>query len=206
MTHYYGEPPIIISNNISISPTEMCFVQYLPIKMSYFEQLGDDVKIPNNLLWTQPLIDLIHKDILQDHYVYLTVKHIYVSPNNMGNRPGWHSDGFQTDDINYIWTDKFPTEFCIQHFNIDNDCQKSMTQMQEQVNLNNIKTYGENSLVKLNQFNIHRTPEIGCGYRTFIKISLSKNQYNLQGNAHNYLFDYQWNMKQRMDERNHPHQ
>ena len=32
------------------------------------------------------------------------------------------------------------------------------------------------------------------GFRTFIKITVSKNQFRLKGNAHNYLFDYDWEM------------
>lgn len=203
---YYGEPPIIVSPYINVEPSEMCFVQYLPIKMSNIENLGRDIKIPQNLLWITPLVDLIINDIEEEHYLYLTVKHIYVVPNNMGNRPGWHSDGFKTNDLNYIWTDKFSTEFCIKEFNITDDCEISMIEMQQQVNKDNIIVYNEKSLLKLDQYNIHRSPEIGSGYRTFIKLSLSTERYNLQGNAHNYLFDYHWKMKKRMIERNHPHQ
>ena len=206
MKRNYGEPPIVLSDYINIEAEEMCFVQYLPIKMSNQEKLGNEIKIPKNLLWIKPLISFIEKDIEECHYLYISVKHIYVVPENMGNRPGWHSDGFKTNDINYIWTDKFPTEFCIQNFNINQNCATSMIEMQNQVIEKNIKTYGEKSFLKLDQYNIHRSPQAGSDYRTFIKISLSKDRYNLKGNAHNYLFDYEWNMKKRMTERNHPHQ
>lgn len=206
MKKYYGLAPTIISDFINIEPSEMCFFQYLPIKMSSIEKLGNDIKIPTNLLWVGPLVDLIRNDIKDEYYLYLTVKHIYVVPNNMGNRPGWHSDGFKTDDLNYIWTDCFPTEFCIKEFNISNNCELSMIQMEEQADIDNIKIYPEKSFLKLDQYNIHRSPILGSGYRTFVKLSLSKDKYNLKGNAHNYLFDYQWNMKERAETRNHPHQ
>ena len=41
-----------------------------------------------------------------DSYMYLTVKRQYQSKSKLFNRPGYHSDGFLTDDINYIWSDK----------------------------------------------------------------------------------------------------
>lgn len=201
---YYGMPPKIVMPFIELHPTEMCFVQYMPIAMAESEGLGLEIRIPKNLQWVTPLIDSIKEEIL-GQYVYLTVKHLYVTPNNMGNRPGWHSDGFGTPDLNYIWTDMFPTEFCVQNFNISKDCTLSMKEMAEQVKEENIITYGCKAFLKLDEFNIHRSPIGQDGYRTFVKISISKEKYNLEGNAHNYLFDYEWKMQQRNKERNHPH-
>lgn len=201
----YGQEPKVIIEHIDLLPSEMCFVQYMPIRMAKNENLGSDLKVPNHIIWTKPLIDSL-PELEADDYVYLTVKHMYVNPQNMGNRPGWHSDGFETEDVNYIWTDTFPTEFCIQPFNISDNCAKSMTDMEEQARSENIRTYGCKALLKLDKFNIHRTPTIGEGYRTFVKLSVSKDKYNLKGNAHNYLFDYEWNMVDRSTSRNHPNQ
>ena len=198
----YGKEPLVI-DNIHLEPTEMCFVQYLPIGMASKEKLGSEVRIPKNLQWTWPLVEQIVESF-GDDYIYLTVKHLYVTPSNMGNRPGWHSDGFGTDDTNYIWCDKYPTEFCIQDFNITEDCETSLKEMEDQASVLNLNTYGENTLLRLDKYNIHRTPTLGKGYRTFVKISISKNRYNLKGNAHNYLFDYDWDMAVRSDIRNHP--
>lgn len=201
----YGSEPKVV-DTIQLDPQEMCFVQYLPIAMAEREGLGDFINIPENLSWVRPLINSVWiEDKLDlDYYIYLTVKHLYVTPSNMGNRPGWHSDGFGTDDINYIWCDKYPTEFCIQDFSITEDCETSLKEMESQADEKNIKVYGENALLRLDKYNIHRTPIVGEGYRTFVKISISKNRYNLKGNAHNYLFDYDWEMVVRSDIRNHP--
>lgn len=200
----YGKAPILI-DNIVLEPSEMCFVQYLPIRMSYNDNLGCDVRIPPNLEWTRPLVHKVIRNHDLDHYIYLTVKHLYVEPNSMGNRPGWHSDGFKTDDINYIWVDSFPTEFCIQDFDLSDDCEQSMLDMETQVKKDNITTYKSYDLLLLDQYVIHRTPK-GTGFRTFVKISVSKDRYNLKGNAHNYLFDYSWKMVERKTTRNHPNQ
>jgi len=40
--------------------------------------------------------------------------------------------------------------------------------------------------------------------RTFVKISFSKDKYDLIGNSHNYEMDYKWDMKERKEERNIP--
>lgn len=203
MQFKYGEAPIVIAENIILDPTEMCFVQYLPISL-----IGHWVFIiPKNLEFVRELINLIRVNErlnLAEYYVYLTVKHMYVN-NNSANRKGWHSDGFGTDDINYIWYDSHPTEFCIQDFNLSDDHSLSMVEMTEQAKEENIITYPCNSLIKMTQSSIHRVSDKPFeGMRTFVKISISKEKYNLKGNAHNYLFDYSWDMKDRTVERNHP--
>lgn len=193
----YGIEPIVM-DHYDLSPTEMCFIQYLPIKL-----INTDIRIPENIHWTIPLIAA--SEYNDDDYVYLTVKYLYVTPENMGNRPGWHSDGFDTDDINYIWYDSHPTEFCIQDFNISDDHNQSMIDMGSQAQLKNIRSYGIKNLIKMDKFSIHRVPVVTTqGYRAFVKISVSKHKYNLKGNAHNYLFDYNWDMKERTISRNHP--
>lgn len=201
----YGQKPAVVWE-FKLVPSEMCFVQYLPIGMADCEGLGEVIQIPKNLQWLEELVAMtvMHCDESVGNYIYLTVKHLYVTPNNMGNRPGWHSDGFGTDDINYIWCDKYPTEFCIQDFSISEDCETSLKEMESQALEKNIVTYPENTLLRLDKYNVHRTPVVGEGYRTFVKISVSKDRYNLQGNAHNYLFDYDWEMVVRSDIRNHP--
>ena len=43
-------------------------------------------------------------------------------------------------------------------------------------------------------------------FRTFFKLSFSKDKYDLKGNSHNYLFDYNWEMRERKENRNIPQQ
>jgi hypothetical protein len=164
------------------------------------------IRIPKNLEWYRPLVNAIpmFESTSSWNYVYLTAKHLYVTPENLGNRPGWHSEGFGSNDINYIWSDSYPTEFCVQPFDLSDHHELSMIQMSVQANITNIKTYGEKTLLRLDPSVIHRVPEnASSGYRTFVKISCSDSKYNLKGNAHNYLFDYDWEMFERDDSRNH---
>lgn len=200
MLSRYGVAPEIVCR-VDLEPSEMCFVQYLPIKMAKYP----DLRIPHNLAWTWPLLKLVMRDASLEDYIYLTIRHMWVSNEYKGNRHGWHTDGFGTDDINFIWYDCMPTEFCVQEFDLSSDHDISMQQMQEQAKEENIITYPNKTLLKMDQRVVHRVSENNeSGMRTFIKVSISKDKYNLKGNAHNYLFDYGWDMIDRDIKRNHP--
>lgn len=198
MSYNYGNAPVEMGE-VLLDPPELMFAQYLPIKMADLSS----IRIPENL---KVLSGLVDKCLTGDEaYVYLTVKHLFVPRGTVQNRPGWHSDGFGTDDLNYIWCDSTPTEFCIQHFDLSDDHLASMRQMEEQARDENIITYPANTLLKLDPSVIHR-PAVSKtdGFRLFVKVTTSIHKYNLRGNAHNYLFDYQWPMHERGAERNHP--
>lgn len=195
-------PPRILGQ-FKITPSEMMFVQYLPVRMP---RVG--WRIPPNMRCFKPLLDVADMDVADDDYVYLTARHLWVTPENMGNRPGWHADGFGTEDLNYIWSDRAPTEFAIQRFDVREGCEESMADMASQALPSCIETYGENTILMLRANNVHQVPIYTTwpGYRTFVKISVSKARYNLAGNAHNYMFDYVWDMVPRGASRNHPSQ
>lgn len=202
---YYGIPPDVIVEEIEVDlvkdKVEMCFYQYLPIKMA---GALESFHIPKNLDWIRRFIQHLefcpHTD-----YIYVSAKHLFVTPDNMGNRPGWHTDGFGSDDVNYIWVDRFPTQFALQRFELTtDDHNESLKQIAAQVRDDAIFPYSANQLIRLDRYNVHRPPVMGTGFRTFLKFSISKNKYNLQGNSHNYLIDYDWEMVPRAEVRNHP--
>lgn len=216
----YGSKPKILGEFKDIKCQEMMFYMYMPIKMAmtdrivpsyydpHFYPYVEDLRYDKRLDVFRPLIDAVVKyegiNII-DSYVYITAKHTFVSEHNAPNRPGWHSDGYLTDDLNYIFYDKFPTEICIQDFNLTPDHTISLKEMEEQVKEENIITYEPYTLIRLDQYNIHRVPLIKeSGMRTFVKITVSKEKYNLIGNTHNHFFDYNWDMKKRDVDRNHP--
>lgn len=200
----YGTEPKLLGN-FDLEVSEMMLYMYLPIKMPG----SADFYIPQRLETFRPLIwasiDAVgDDDFVEACYLYITAKHIYVTADNKGNRPGWHSDGFMTDDYNFIWSDMCPTEFAIQPMRLIQDELLSIDQMQSEIDSENVIMYPNNHLLMLDQYNIHRVSESEnySGMRTFVKISLSKNKYNLEGNSHNYLMDYRWDMFKRVEHRN----
>lgn len=197
------EPRIV--NNLHIECEEMLFYTYLPVKLS-----GDNsIAIPDRLLCFSQMIDNCRKDFISerltdlDYNIYLTAKSLIVTPDYIGGRGGWHIDGFGTNDVNYIWSDYLETEFCIQDFDLSEDCHDSMTEMNQQANEDNLKTFGVNKILRLDN-QVHRCPVAPKTMRrTFAKVSFSKDKYDLKGNSHNYLLDYNWKMFERNEQRNH---
>jgi hypothetical protein len=187
----------------------MLFYQYMPIKLPF----STYPVVEARLSCFEKILGVICCDFIGefglnafvDSYVYLTAKHLYQKPNCPFNRPGYHSDGFMTNDINYIWSDKQPTVFNNSEFQLSMDDAISMREMESQALAENEFCYPENTLLRLNQFNIHKVADVkDVSLRTFLKVSFSGDKYDLIGNSHNYLIDYEWDMRPRKEQRNIP--
>lgn len=204
MANSYGEKP----RDLGLYPVDTDEVEvhaylYMPIKMAD----SRSVRYPRNMAWAFDMIfDVAHGQFVSDdHYVYLTSKKVFVQPGYSGNRPGWHGDGFGTDDLNFIWYDRDPTRICVQPFHLADDHVESMRQMTEQVDERNVVYYPNQHLLLLDQNVIHTAPVIAApGFRTFLKLSVSRHKYNLAGNSHNHEFNYDWEMHDRDAQRNDP--
>lgn len=214
---YYAENQIKFSHTVIAGNREMMHWQYVPIK-----KVGSTlIQMPApNLEWTRKIVTTAMADFMKgmdqlyfrDYYfMYLTVKSGFVNPaaGKLGNRPGWHIDGFGTEDENYIWMDRNPTEVLMgfeEEPLIYEDHNKSMDQMAAIAAA--FPTYIQD--VKLGQLHnigrvIHRpAPQGDECFRNFVKVSFSKRPYNLEGNSINHNLDLNWPMKERTKERNCP--
>jgi hypothetical protein len=207
----YGKLPEVIGYFFDqYSKKEYFSYQYLPIKMPTHNYYRIEER-----LWpfTELIDDVVHYyknnygvEAYQSNYIYLTAKRMYQKNGCGFNRQGWHSDSFMSDDINFLWTDKQSTIFNTSKFNLSQDDKLSLKEMEEQADPQNNITFPLNSILRLNQYVIHKVGEIEEGVRTFVKISFSKDKYDLEGNSHNYLLDYDWIMRPRNKERNIPQQ
>lgn len=206
--NYYGESPAVLKQ-FQINCPEMMFYQYLPIKMrsEVIPQYEKRLKVFDEIVGAIccDFIGVFGLDKFKDSYVYLTAKHMYQSGNCSYNRPGYHSDGFMTEDINYIWCNRNPTIFNHGPFTLTQDDKMSLVEMQHQADILNDFKYQPEVLLRLNQYCIHKVADKQePGMRTFLKISFSKDKYDLIGNSHNYNIGYNWEMKERKEERNIP--
>lgn len=204
----YGQTPKHLGV-YSVDCKEMMFYQYLPIKMAgtYAVNVPKQLDIFRQLLTKieNDFIDNYGMTLLKEVYIYVSAKYLYQPRGISYNRPGFHCDGFMTDDVNYIWSDKFPTIFNVGTFNLTQDDKVSIEEMEQQAISNNNISYLNNSLIMLDQYNVHKVGDVTeADMRTFLKVSFSKDKYDLEGNAHNYLIDYQWDMKPRQPQRNIP--
>lgn len=244
---YYGEAPVSIA---PFNPNwdEYMHFMYLPVRIPESDPdyrgvfgphiYGDgrrthvydetlDRSLPPNLGFLRETILRLMNDAattaehLSDPYVYVTARRGYATPGNPLNRPGWHCDDFGGDDLNYIWTDAFPTRFLLadEPIDIPADDTKSMDVMEayaygaenphdfawDRPDGLRIEDGPAAEILRLSPYVIHSTPEITeAGPRSFFKISVSDHRYDLIGNAHNYLLDYNWPMYDRQALRNQP--
>lgn len=197
----YGEAPVVV-DSICVPDCELLYVLYMPVRLAG----QSEVVIPPHLEGYGALVDaaIAYEGASADgKYIYLTVKRLWVEPGCLGGRLGWHTDGFGTDDISYIWADADPTEFCVQPFDLSDDHEISMRQMEEQARPENIVRYEPIDLLRLDARHVHRCPvNPRPGYRTFARVSISRDRYDMIGNAHNYGLDYNWIMYPRGASRN----
>lgn len=204
----YGELPTQIGI-FEVDCRQMMFYQDMPIKLL----LQSNVVFETRLECFTTIIRKACNDFINaftfdkffNSYVYVSAKHLFQAKGCPFNRPGYHADGFMSDDINYIWSNCAPTVFNYSPFSLSMDDALSIKEMEEQAKEEFEATYPVNSLLRLNQFNIHKVAtDIQPGLRTFLKVSFSKDRYNLVGNAHNYELAYNWEMKDRSATRNIP--
>lgn len=198
----YGDLPEDLGL-IDLSPTEMMFWLYCPVLTP-----TSLLTIPPNLAGFAPIVRAAMKregEGLEDRYIYLTAKTLWISEGAAPNRPGWHADGFGTDDVNYIWYDRAPTEFISDSFTLPDGCDDAMAAMEARAAGREIVTYPAKHLLRLTPSVVHRVPEgVSAGMRTFVKVSVSRDRYNLEGNSVNHLLGERWAMLPRRAERNHP--
>lgn len=203
----YGSLPKVIGT-FEVPSGEMFFYQYLPIKFPG----STDIRHEDRLKCFEKIIGAAACDFVGeyglngfvDSYVYLTAKRLYVHAGCPFNRPGYHSDGFMTSDINYVWSDCDPTIFNTSEFEISMNDKLSMREMELQALEENEVRFPDNSLLRLDQTCIHKVSGEFDGVRTFLKLSFSGDKYDLIGNSHNYRFSYNWIMRPRTKDRNIP--
>lgn len=187
---------------IDLSPIEMMCWMYCPISTP-----TEGVLLPDNLRQFWPIVEAVANREHQfgNRFVYLTAKTLWVAGECVGNRPGWHSDGFGTDDVNYIWYDRAPTQFLEASFELPEGCDDAMAVMDQKAKCNPVVTFPDKHLLRLTPSVVHRVaPSMAPGMRTFVKVSVSTDRYNLEGNSVNHLFRERWPLVPRNADRNHP--
>lgn len=205
----YGTLPVDLGA-IDLDPVEMMFWLYCPIKLPD----SDFFELPSNLKQFEPIVLAAMKDALEcgkwhGQYAYITAKTLWATPENPGNRPGWHSDGFLTDDLNYIWCDGNPTVFFddgeTHSFTADHTL--SLSEMDDLCHGRSAhyRKYPVKHLLRLDQTVLHKVDTgIAPGMRSFVKVSVSKHKYALRGNSINHDLAPDWAYKDRSAERNCP--
>lgn len=227
---YGAEPHRLVEWGLATQWEEFLHYLYLPVRIPLDDRrlpggpIGFNSRpfmLPRRLRFLELLLPMIVADAadfaphLADPYVYVTARRGFAAPGNPLNRPGWHCDDFGGTDLNYIWTDRYPTRFLTADqgtggLSIPPDDKASMETMTHAAEC----AYPDvpvidgpvNTVLRLTPYVIHDTPVIPApgGMRSFFKVSVSTHRYNLVGNSHNHWLDYNWPMHSRNTLRNQP--
>lgn len=212
MTQTYGKPPVDCGTFEHCNLDEVMYYLYLPIAM--IPEIGFPpgrkkyLRMPDNV---KGVADLVYEAVTRENdegrkwlYVYLSARKGWATPDNPLNRPGWHCDGFGGPDMNYVWWLGASTRFFVGNVTravaISEDHIESLKQFDllPVIHPGGVETRAAKHLYQLDRYTIHATPELTEGQmRQYVKISFSNERYNLYGNSHNYLFDYDWPMVDR---------
>lgn len=208
---FISKLPTGIPLQINTSTMDYCNHAFMCIK----QEGSSEYSVPDNLQFlVQEILSGIY-DLSEYLYnndyrynCYLSIKHEYVHGGSIGNRPGWHIDGFKSDQHNFIWYDCIPTEVCTGSFNLTNDHDISLDEMDYQAIDNDKFNHALpiNTLYEMNQECVHRPTYNKMDkavLRTFIKITYSKEQFNCIGNAWNYKLPHIRMTAHRNNHRNH---
>lgn len=166
---HLGEFPLDLS--------EVMYYLYLPVMMP----CSPEPRLPSNVFRFWKLIDACSQHAPRRYnYVYLSARKGWATPDNPLNRPGFHCDGFGTDDLNYVWWVGPGTRFAIQKFHdISDDHVESLRQFEDQIDLYRVVSdLPERNLYALTPDVVHATPLIrppGC-MRQYVKVSLARDR------------------------------
>lgn len=180
----------------------------MPIKFP-----GSDYKIPHELVALSPLIKKIvahehniNNDI-DNYYCYLTLDRRLVRSGNTTRKSGIHVDGFQGArlgeklpvDHSYILSNVLPTLFYNQPFKVekewDKSCHNYFEGFEKQKRENNVIAYLANTVLLMDAYCLHEAPVATIDtHRTFLRLSYTVREFDRLGNAHNHMFDYDWQM------------
>lgn len=203
---YIGAPKNL--GQFEVSAQEYFSYTYLPIKLVGQADLTYEPRLRIfDKIFGRAACDFIGQyglDRYVNSFVYVTAKHARQREGQGFNRPGWHSDGFMTEDISYIWSNRQPTVFSDSIFELSQDDILSMQEMEEQANPMHEYSLANESLLRLDETVIHKTGEYLAGDRAFCKIVISKDKFDLKGNSINYLLPYEWEYRERATHRNIP--
>lgn len=192
---------------INLNLTEYMYWLECPVSVAGVHHL----ELPDNLKQFEAILEAIAIDEPQrfhDDFVYVTAKVMPISKGCISQRPGWHCDGFGTDDLNYIWYDSLPTDFISfpDPVIVPENC-KILDEIIDGYMDFPITRYPEMHLLKLDERIIHRpsndAPKVSV--RGFVKVTVSRHEHRLLGNSINHQLGLDWVYEARGKERNHPH-
>lgn len=180
----------------------------MPIKFP-----GSNYRIPKEISALAPIIYDIAKNEfsgnkkVDDYYCYITIDSRDVLSGKTTRKAGLHVDGFQGArispklpvDHSYIVSNNNPTIFYNQAFKVGDDwdmsCHNYFEGFELQKDISKQIVYPDYSVLLMDAYCLHEAPIVTKAQkRVFFRMSYTVREFDRLGNAHNPLFDYDWQM------------
>jgi hypothetical protein len=183
----------------------------LPIKFP-----GSEFRIPKELAAYASIIKrvadyeaAVNPSCYDEYYCYLTVDMGMVVPGTLQREAPCHVDGFQgarwnpkvRNNHTYTVANAIPTAYYVQPFDfdaLDDTKHDFFWEMNRQVALTNSEFAWQpeaGELTLMDCYCVHRgTEATEPTFRTFVRISFEARIFDRLGNAHNPMFQYDWEM------------
>lgn len=183
----------------------------MPIKFP-----GSNFRIPASLMQFKEVIQIvanyeatINSDCFDEYYCYMTIDQGWVKPETLQREAPCHVDGFQgarwspKTRINhtYVVGDSIPTTYYVQPFDL-RDLDEAKHNFFWEMNNIVAKTKSEHAwqpedgeINLIDAYTVHRGTEAHeLTFRTWVRLSFEVRKFDRLGNAHNPLFQYDWDM------------
>ena len=209
-----ANPPLEVARlsdgDIFSAPRGLGKVSDMPIKFP-----GSDYRVPLELA---PIAEALaigadHEakvnQRLADYYAYLTLDQAPVIAGEVQRGGGAHSDSVQGPRVQpktfiehgYVCSDAAPTAFYAQAFDmgaLDPDVDWLNAAFEAQKRADAIVRPPVLTVLMFDAYCVHEAmPAETDGMRTFMRLIYSVRVFDRQGNTHNDLFDYDWEMRPR---------
>jgi hypothetical protein len=183
----------------------------MPIKFP-----GSEFRIPKNLEQFRAVIEriahfeaAINPDCFDEYYCYMTVDQSNVQPDTLQREAPCHVDGFQGArwspkvrlNHTYVVSDAIPTTYYPQPFDLsalDEDKHNffwEMNRIVAETKSAHAWTPQVNEISLIDGYTVHRGTEAQeATFRTWIRLSFEVRKFDRLGNAHNPMFQYDWDM------------
>lgn len=147
-----------------------------------------------------------------DEFCYITIDGGWVEPGNLQREAACHVDGFQGARWNpkrkvnhtYTFSNVLPTFYYVQPFDfslLDESKHNFFFEMNDQVQDSDSAFAWQPQpfeIVLMDGYTVHRGSEATKRvFRYFVRLSYEVRIFDRMGNAHNPLFDYNWEMVER---------
>lgn len=176
----------------------------MPIRLAGEEKFH----VPDEWADLVPLIQQIvgveqaHNPHWQDYFTYMTVDCKHVEPNEQQRHGGLHVDGFQGErhpikhkiTRNYVLTTNGGTRFYPQRFVVADPSRFNVFQGFD-LQAERYDIAEENTVYFMDAYTVHESGIASrSGLRTFLRVTFDLKEFDREGNTHNSMLEYDWDM------------